>query len=163
MRLSVVASTGVGMFLAVATGPLFGRASSTPDYTPLVPSFMSAAVDGNCGDCGGNCVWPWHQVKAFEGFGIGYVGLHDSCEYCTCGNTHGTCQVTLESSRDAARYFYVVRTAPPYKIESMIESLGSKVHLNLKRQSVQVDGCNGTIAVNIPLTQEQITALQLSH
>ncbi len=121
-------------------------------FAEAVPPVL-LAQGGQCGEC----IQCYIGHKVLGPTQSGVAGLH-SCGGASCDD-HGSCGITMEATRRAPELFLAIRAAAPNELAEVVEKFGLGAHINLARRSVQVEGCDNTIAVNIPLSDSQVAAL----
>lgn len=147
------------MFLIFTTAPvaILNHASPEDDSSVVTRAPLATAATVGCSDCvtcvGGHKAPSGAQQNAVHSYCMALIG---------CGG-HGICNVESISPALLELYLEDVIQGDVGAAKLLLEQHPDAVHLNVKRQTLQVKGCFGELVGNIPLTTKQIAAVSPSH
>jgi hypothetical protein len=135
--------------LALIAALVLATAMSAHDRNALaaIPELFAAPTP-NCGECVSCQIFGHAVIGPMES---GVVGLHECVSGSSCAD-HGGCGISLTDDQ-IGRLYLVVSASHASDVERAIEEFGPVVRYNGARQAVQVDGCNGTVALSIPISR----------
>lgn len=161
----------LGASLALAVG---ATAAPVPDH----PERSAATAAVLNGDCLVTCTYSACGVGQHKAYSTPQMmwdrlghGSHSDCAAGNCGyqgignSAHDECIIALTGK--AARYDDLVGAVDRNDIPAvwrLIDRNPDVIEINWARSAIQVVGCQGTVAINLPLTSEALAELKsLAH
>lgn len=165
--LSIILGASLAVAVGAAASPISGHAES--------PAATAALVSG---DCVVTCTYPQCGVGQHKAYytpqylydRLGH-GSHSDCAAGDCGyqgtgnSAHDVCVIAFRGNTE--RYDNLVDAVDRNDVPGMwrlIERNPDAIEINWARSAIQVISCQGTVAINLPVTSEALTELRtLAH
>jgi len=108
------------------------------------------------------CLWETCNPQGGQHWDDGTTGSRSGTKHTDCnegdGNCHGSCGASLAPAA-LKQVLAVYDRGDVEALGHIANANGEFVHLNEERGALQIDGCNGEIQANLPLSLDQLDRL----
>lgn len=135
------------MRIGCAVGALLVSGFVAPlESGPPAPSSMPPG----CGNCETHWLFgnPWHDFHGSCNVSSGFTGCHSDGQNGECGALHSGCSFTLspEQMNEVSEAIRVGSVGDFLRVTGQVN-----VAFNSSRQAFQIEGCEGAIALHVPI------------